>query len=192
MRVLLVDDNRLMLEGLQSLMEAHGIEVPGMALDGRDAVAMGARAEAGRHPDGHLHASLRRPDGDSPHQGRDAGGADRHPHNVGRGLRPLRGGQVRGVRLPAQEHQYRRTDRGAGPGATGRTAILPGARSQAPGGVRSPIRAGSATAGRAGAPTPAASPDNTLTPRHLQVLELVSLGLSYKEVGSRLRLSRGR
>jgi DNA-binding NarL/FixJ family response regulator len=33
-RVLLVDDNRLMLEGLQSLLEAHGIEVAGMATDG--------------------------------------------------------------------------------------------------------------------------------------------------------------
>jgi len=32
--VLLVDDNRLMLEGLQSLLEAHGIEVAGMATDG--------------------------------------------------------------------------------------------------------------------------------------------------------------
>jgi len=33
-KVLLVDDNRLMLEGLQSLLEAHGIEVAGMATDG--------------------------------------------------------------------------------------------------------------------------------------------------------------
>jgi two-component system NarL family response regulator len=34
MRVLLVDDNRLMLEGLQSLLEAHDIEVAGVATDG--------------------------------------------------------------------------------------------------------------------------------------------------------------
>jgi two-component system NarL family response regulator len=33
-RVLLVDDNRLMLEGLQSLLEAHDIEVAGTAADG--------------------------------------------------------------------------------------------------------------------------------------------------------------
>jgi two-component system NarL family response regulator len=33
-RVLLVDDNCLMLEGLQSLLEAHGIEVAGVAADG--------------------------------------------------------------------------------------------------------------------------------------------------------------
>jgi YesN/AraC family two-component response regulator len=35
MRVLLVDDNRLMLEGLQNLLEAHDIEVVGMAVDGQ-------------------------------------------------------------------------------------------------------------------------------------------------------------
>ena len=38
MRVLLVDDNRLMLEGLQSLLEAHDIEVAGAAADGLESV----------------------------------------------------------------------------------------------------------------------------------------------------------
>jgi DNA-binding NarL/FixJ family response regulator len=37
-RVLLVDDNRLMLEGLQSLLEAHDIEVVGVAIDGMASV----------------------------------------------------------------------------------------------------------------------------------------------------------
>lgn len=40
MRVMLVDDNRLMLEGLQSLLEAHGVQVAGMAMDGHQAVRM--------------------------------------------------------------------------------------------------------------------------------------------------------
>ncbi len=39
MRVLLVDDNRLMLEGLQNLLEAHGVEVAGVAADGLEAIA---------------------------------------------------------------------------------------------------------------------------------------------------------
>jgi len=43
MNVLLVDDNRLMLEGLQNLLEAHGVQVVGMAADGLQAVDM-ARA----------------------------------------------------------------------------------------------------------------------------------------------------
>jgi len=34
MKILLVDDNRLMLEGLQNLLEAHDIEVVGTAVDG--------------------------------------------------------------------------------------------------------------------------------------------------------------
>jgi DNA-binding NarL/FixJ family response regulator len=38
MNVLLVDDNRLMLEGLQNLLEAHDIEVAGTAADGLAAV----------------------------------------------------------------------------------------------------------------------------------------------------------
>jgi DNA-binding NarL/FixJ family response regulator len=38
-RVLLVDDHALLLEGLQSLLEAHGIEVAGVARNGREAAA---------------------------------------------------------------------------------------------------------------------------------------------------------
>lgn len=38
MKVLLVDDNRLMLEGLQNLLEAHDIEVAGLASDGRQSI----------------------------------------------------------------------------------------------------------------------------------------------------------
>jgi DNA-binding NarL/FixJ family response regulator len=38
--VLLVDDNRLMLEGLQSLLEAHDIEVAGVAADGLESVEL--------------------------------------------------------------------------------------------------------------------------------------------------------
>lgn len=47
MRVLLVDDNRLMLEGLKNLLAAHGIEVLDSASNGREGEAM---AQA-LHPD---------------------------------------------------------------------------------------------------------------------------------------------
>jgi DNA-binding NarL/FixJ family response regulator len=40
MKVLLVDDNRLMLEGLENLLEAHNIEVVGMASDGLESVGL--------------------------------------------------------------------------------------------------------------------------------------------------------
>lgn len=39
MRVLLVDDHALLVEGLQNLLEAHGIEVVGVARDGLEARA---------------------------------------------------------------------------------------------------------------------------------------------------------
>ncbi len=47
MKVLLVDDNRLMLEGLQNLLEAHGIQIAGMATDGLQSVKMARES----HPD---------------------------------------------------------------------------------------------------------------------------------------------
>jgi two-component system NarL family response regulator len=40
MRVLLVDDNRLMLEGLTNLLQAHGIQVIGTAWDGLQAAKL--------------------------------------------------------------------------------------------------------------------------------------------------------
>ena len=40
MRVLLVDDNRLMLEGLQNLLEAHDVQIAGVAADGNQALPM--------------------------------------------------------------------------------------------------------------------------------------------------------
>ena len=40
MRVLLVDDNRLMLEGLQNLLEAHDVHIAGTATDGLQALEM--------------------------------------------------------------------------------------------------------------------------------------------------------
>jgi len=40
MKVLLVDDNRLMLEGLQNLLEVHDVQVSGMAVDGQQAVVL--------------------------------------------------------------------------------------------------------------------------------------------------------
>lgn len=43
MKVLLVDDNRLMLEGLQNLLEANNIEVVGIAPDGLTSVDMARR-----------------------------------------------------------------------------------------------------------------------------------------------------
>lgn len=45
MKVLLVDDNRLMLEGLRNLLEANDIEVAGVAPDGRKAIDLARELE---------------------------------------------------------------------------------------------------------------------------------------------------
>jgi two-component system NarL family response regulator len=45
MKVLLVDDNRLMLEGLQNLLDAHNIQVAGVAFDGLESVEMAREVE---------------------------------------------------------------------------------------------------------------------------------------------------
>ena len=40
MRVLLVDDHRLFLEGLNNLLTAQGVEVAGMACNGQEALEL--------------------------------------------------------------------------------------------------------------------------------------------------------
>ena len=188
MRVLLADDNRLMLEGLQNLMEAHGIEVAGTALDGRDAVARACESK----PDIILmDISM--------------------PHCDGLTATRLIKAQMPEARIVILTTSVEDSDlfEAVKSGACGyllksiNTEELIDALDQAQHGVP-PFSPGLAArllaefarlSGRAPrepdaapeeSPTP---PDHTLTPRHVQVLELVSLGLSYKEVGSRLRLS---
>ncbi|MGQ9682569.1 MAG: hypothetical protein ACUVX9_08545 [Anaerolineae bacterium] len=58
MKVLLVDDHALFLEGLQNLLAGRGITVVGTAADGLEALAM-ARAAARFDSHGRAHAALR-------------------------------------------------------------------------------------------------------------------------------------
>ena len=188
MRVLLADDNRLMLEGLLNLMEAHGMEVAGTALDGRDAVARARELK----PDIILmDISM--------------------PHCDGLTATRLIKAQMPEARIVILTTSAEDSDlfEAVKSGACGyllksiNTEELIEALDQAQHGVP-PFSPGLAArllaefarlSGQAprepdAAPEePPTSPDRTLTPRHVQVLELVSLGLSYKEVGSRLRLS---
>jgi len=45
MKIMLVDDNRLMLEGLQNLLEAHNIEVVGVACNGLESIELAREVE---------------------------------------------------------------------------------------------------------------------------------------------------
>ena len=60
MRVLLVDDHPLFLDGLSNLLTARGVEVVGTARDGLEALEKARALSPGRDPDGHPDAALRR------------------------------------------------------------------------------------------------------------------------------------
>jgi DNA-binding NarL/FixJ family response regulator len=60
MRILLVDDHRLLLEGLANLLTAHGIQVAGRAYNGFSATTQVLALKPGVILMGHPHAGLRR------------------------------------------------------------------------------------------------------------------------------------
>ena len=113
MRVLLVDDHALLVEGLQNLLEAHGIEVVGVARDGLE-----ARAQANALKPEIILMDIRMPrcDGLTATRLIKADMPDTKiviltTSDGGRG--PLRGGQVGSQRLPAEEHGRRESRRSA-------------------------------------------------------------------------------
>ncbi len=188
MKVLLVDDNRLMLEGLQNLLEARGVDVSGTATDGREAVVSARELK----PDLIL-MDIRMPRCD--------------------GLEATRliKSEMPEVKIVVLTTSTEDNDlfEAVKSGACGYllksidTEELIDALDQAQQGVPpfSPglaarllaefaRLAGHVSDGPAAATAESATvSDPRLTPRHARVLELVSLGLSYKEVGARLRLS---
>ena len=177
MNVLLVDDHHLLLEGLQNLLAAHGVDVVGLAHDGLEAVE---RARALR-PDVIL-MDIRMPRCD--------------------GLEATR--RIRAEMPEAcivilttsdeDEDLFEAIKSGArgyllkSMNADDLVQCLQQAREGVP-----PFSPGLATKllGEFArlARRPAMPPEATLTPRQHEVLTLVAEGLSYKEVGVRLSLS---
>ncbi|MCX6545924.1 MAG: response regulator transcription factor [Acidobacteria bacterium] len=188
MRVLLADDNRLMLEGLQNLMEAHGIEVAGTAADGQEAVARArelkpdiilmdicmprcdgltaTRLIKAEMPDARIVVLTTSAEDNDLFEAVKSGAC---------------GYLIKSINTEELIEALEQAQHGVPPFSPGLAARLLAefgrlAR-QAPGESEA---------------TPAESearPGHGLTPRHIQVLELVSRGQSYKEVGARLRLS---
>lgn len=189
MRVLLVDDNRLMLEGLRSLLEARGIEVAGVATDGLESVDLACELT----PDVIL-MDVRMP-------GCDGLEATR--------LIRARMPQARIVMLTTSDDDEDLFE-AIRSGACGYliksidTETLVEALDQAREGTP-PFSPGLAAklldefARASSTEAPAAPPDTAgadhapstpnLTARQLQILRLVAEGLPYKEVGARLYLS---
>jgi two-component system NarL family response regulator len=188
MRVLLVDNSRLMLEGLQSLLEAHGIEVAGVATDGLEAIGLACAL----CPDVIL-MDVRMP-------GCDGLEATR--------LIKARMPQARIVMLTtsADDDDLFEAIRSGACGYLIKsidTETLVDALDQAREGIP-PFSPGLAAklldefarAGEAADPDPTPPPAHThsapvsaLTARQLQVLRLVADGLSYQQVGAQLYLS---
>ena len=190
LRVLLVDDHSLFLEGLRNLLVSEGIQVVGLAKDGLEALAQARRLR----PDVILmDIQMPRCDGVSATRlikAETAGVSSRHADHVGRRAGSVRGGQERRVGLPAQTSGcggFLHVSRGTAQAGTrrshpawrkrfsrnldtGQSSLRPKPRSptQLP---PKPIKRERTS--RKAAP---------LSPRQLQILTLVSQGQTYGQV----------
>jgi DNA-binding NarL/FixJ family response regulator len=188
-RVLLVDDNRLMLEGLQSLLEAHGIDVAGVATDGRESVDLACAL----NPDVIL-MDVRMPGCDGLEATRRIKARMPQARIVMLTTSADDDDLFEAIRSGACGYLIKSID----------TETLVDALDQAREGIP-PFSPGLATrlldefarAGDVADPAPPPAFANTgrapsaseLSPRQLQVLRLVAEGLCYREVAARLQLS---
>lgn len=185
MNVLLVDDHRLLLEGLSNLLEAHGIHVTGMAHDGLEAIAL---AQAQR-PDVIL-MDIRMPRCDGLEATRRIMAAMPETRivilttsNEDSDLFEAVKSGACGYLLKSMDAEelvtsLEQAQHGIPPFSPGLAARL----------MDEFARLAKETAAAAPREQREAPPPE-LTPRQREVLELVAQGLSYKEVGSRLHLS---
>jgi two-component system NarL family response regulator len=188
-RVLLVDDNRLMLEGLQGLLEAHGLEVAGVATEGLEAVDLACAL----NPDVIL-MDVRMPGCDGLEATRQI--KVRMPQarivmlttsaeheDLFEAIRSGACGYlVKSIDTEALVEALDQVREGIPPFSPGLAARL----------LDEFARLGEAAdpaSPRPSADTAPASSASVLSDRQLQVLRLVADGLSYKEVGARLYLS---
>ncbi len=180
MNVLLVDDHHLLLEGLQNLLAAHGVQVVGLAHDGLEAVEL-ARAT---RPD-FILMDIRMPRGDGLEATRricaewpaarivilttsteDADLFEAVKSGAcGYLLKSMNADELIECLHGAQE--------GVPPFSPGLAAKVLGEYAR--------------LAGQR--PAPVGEAEAELTPRQREVLALVAEGLTYKEVGARLNLS---
>ncbi len=182
MRVLLVDDHPLFLEGLHNLLFGRGVEVVGMARDGFEAVEK-ARLLA---PDLIL-MDIRMPRCDGLTATRLIMAEQPDSRIVMLTTSDDEQDLFEAIRSGARGYLVKALEAGAfieylEAVMRGEAAITPAHAAL----VLREFAQLSAGASPQNAPPPAASP---LTPRQLEILSLVAQGLSYKEVGQRLCLA---
>jgi DNA-binding NarL/FixJ family response regulator len=189
MKVLLVDDNRLMLEGLQNLLEAHGIQTAGMAKDGHQAVALARELQPDvilmdiRMPGCDGLAATRLIKAEMPEARIVILTTSTEEQDLFEAVKSGACGYlVKSMDAGELVEALDQTMQGVPPFSPGLAAKLLNefARVSNSAGPVSPTNL---------AETPEATPGGGLSGRQTEVLTLVSQGLSYKEAGARLSLS---
>jgi DNA-binding NarL/FixJ family response regulator len=183
--VLLADDHRLLLEGLNNLLTAHGVRVVGMARDGLEAVALARALEPDvilmdiRMPRCDGLEATRRIRTEMPEAKIVILTTSAEDHDLFEAVRSGAFGYLL-KSMDAEElvEALKQACHGVPPFSPGLAAKLLGEFA----------RLSDATPPRREA-VPDAEPAATLAPRQREVLTLVAQGLTYKEVGARLGLS---
>jgi len=178
MNVLLVDDHHLLLEGLQNLLAAHGVQVVGLAHDGLEAVEL-ARAT---RPD-FILMDIRMPRGDGLEATRRICAEWPAARIVILTTSTEDADLFEAVKSGACGYLLKSMN------ADELIECLHGAQEGVP-----PFSPGLAARvlgeyARLAGQQPAPAGEAELTPRQREVLALVAEGLTYKEVGARLNLS---
>jgi len=199
-RVLLADDHRLLLEGLSNLLEAHHIQVAGMAKDGLEAIQL-ARS---LHPDLILmdirmpHCSgleaTRRIKAEMPDMKIIILTTSTEDQDLFEAVKSGACGYLlKSMDADELVESLEQAQQGTPPFSPGLAAKLLGEFSRMAGGEDTETRRRGDTErvrhGEAETVRHAQAEKVQLTERQGQVLELVAQGLSYKEIGARLHLS---
>jgi len=191
MKVLLVDDNRLMLEGLHSLLEVHDIDVVGAATDGFEAVDLADALKPDvilmdvRMPGCDGLEATRRIKARMPQARIVMLTTSAEHEDLFEAIRSGACGYlVKSIDTEALVEALGQVREGIPPFSPGLAARLLDefARMGEAADTASPPPPGSDDTGPA-------SSASLLSARQLQVLQLVADGLSYKEVGARLYIS---
>ena len=189
MKVLLVDDNRLMLEGLQNLLEVHHIEVAGVAVNGLESIELARELKPDvilmdiRMPHCNGLTATRLIKAEMPEAGIIILTTSTEDDDLFEAIKSGACGYLlKSIDTDELVEALNQVQQGTPPFSPGLAAKLLDefVRASSPKGSI-PSR----SSGESSEPTSA----SVLNPRQIEVLSLVAHGLSYKEVGARLFIS---
>jgi DNA-binding NarL/FixJ family response regulator len=186
MRILLVDDHRLLLEGLANLLDSHGIEVVGMAHDGQEAFEQACVLQPGvilmdiRMPNCDGLTATRLIKAKVPDVKIIILTSSTEDSSLFEAVKSGANGYLL-KSMDAEElvEALAQVEQGIPPFSPGLAGKL----------LEEFARLGGIAAAGAGDQPERQAPRFKLTPRQTEVLHLVAQGLSYKEVGASLSLS---